>query len=892
MTEIRKDAVTMGISSEKAKLLLQTNGKNELTATDKKSVMKIFAGQFKDIMVMILLIATAVSGLLGEISDAVTIIIIVLLNAALGFIQEYRTEKTLETLKNMTAPTAKVYRDGKLEQIKASEMVVGDIFEVEAGDRIPCDGLILSSKGFFADESILTGESVPAEKENAKERGEISVLNLPYVAYMGTVSTKGNARCQAFATGMNSQMGKVSTMIGEIEEGKTPLQIKLASLGKVVALICIAVCVVVFLAGILRGEELFTMLMTGITVAIAAIPEGLPATVTIALALAVRRMLKQKALVNKLHSVETLGCASVICSDKTGTITENRMCVSQIFTGENDFFVTGTGYRTFGEIKNEQDEIVELKGNSSLNELLVCSILCNNARISKEDISIKERNFKASMRKGTWIITGDPTEGALLIASEKGGLKNGIVNGENPRIDEIPFDSDTRSMTVLCKNKERGYTAYIKGSLDVILQKCNKILTKNGVVSLSNEIKVAIMRKNDQMAESGLRVLAFSKCETSNINDTKDMIFLGLIAMSDPPRVEAKKAIRKCMTAGIKTVMITGDHKLTAISVAKQAGIITKERNLAFTGSELAEMSDLELEKVIENVGVFARVNPADKLRIVRAFKKKGHIVAMTGDGVNDAPAIKEADIGVSMGETGTDVAKQAADLILLDDNFATLVLAVEEGRAVYANIRRFVRYLLSCNIGEVVTMFLGIIMGFPLVLLPTQLLLVNLLTDGLPAVALGLEKAEENSMKIPPRRGKDGFFSGGLMTTILFRGLFIGLCTLGCFSIFTSLDYSLNAARTGALLTLVISQLIHVFECKSQGRSIFSVNYFSNPFLIVSVIISLAVIISAVYLPIFQVIFSTVPVDLNGILVVLGCSFAVPLLQAIGRMIFGGKAM
>lgn len=866
-----KNAQT-GLSSEEASKRLAINGYNELAKEKKINPAKIFVGQFKDIMVVILLVSTVISVFLGEIYDAVTIIFIVLLDAILGFIQEFRTEKTLEALENMTAPTARVYRDGKIKEIKASEIVCDDVFELETGDRVPCDAVILEARGLFCDESILTGEAVPVEKVKALPKADTEGLNHNYIAYMGTVITKGNAQCKTFATGMDTQMGKVSGMLDEIDYGQTPLQKKLAELGKIVALICIGVCIVVFIAGVLRGEPVFDMLMTGITIAIAAIPEGLPATVTIALALAVRRMLKQNALVHKLHSVETLGCASVICSDKTGTITENRMCVSKLFCNLEDYDVLGTGYRISGEIQHNRTKI-DVATDECVSELLKCSVLCNNAHISK--YSGTERNYKASIARGEWVAVGDPTETALLVASSKGGITAEKLSSQYRRIDEIPFDSETKCMTVTCvSGGEKVH--YTKGAVDVILDRCFFIMTSHGIVPLNSYLKDDIIRKNNSFASSALRVLAFARTDVN----TGKLVFLGLIGMIDPPRAEAKKAIKKCSKAHIKTVMITGDHKLTACAVAKEAGIL-KDNSKALTGAELNLISDDELDDIIEDVAVFARVNPSDKLRIVRAFKRKGHIVAMTGDGVNDAPAVKEADIGVSMGITGTDVTKQAADLILLDDNFATLVSAVEQGRTIYSNIRKFVRYLLSCNIGEVITMFVGILMGFPMVLLPTQILLVNLLTDGLPAVALGLEPMEKETMEKPPRKATDGFFSGGLLTRVFFRGILIGFCTLGCFVCMLRLGYTVNVARTGALVTLVVSQLVHVFECKNEKRTIFTVNYFSNPYLLLSVLISLIVIICSVYLPVFQVIFSTVPLTAKQLLIALGFSVAVPFIAS-----------
>lgn len=873
-----KTSEKTGLTSKQAQQLLVIDGKNEIAQAKKNNVCKIFLGQFKDIMVIILLISTVISVFLGEIYDAVTIIIIVLLDSVLGFIQEYRTEKTLEALKNMTAPTAKVYRDGILTEIKASEMVVGDVFEIEAGDRIPCDAVIVAEKGLHADESILTGEAVPVEKRPVTQKDDITGLNRSYIAYMGTTVTKGNARCKAVYTGMDTQMGKVSGMIEQIKEENTPLQKKLAQLGKVVALICIGVCVVVFAAGVIRGEPVFDMLMTGITIAIAAIPEGLPATVTIALALAVRRMLKQRALVHKLHSVETLGCASVICSDKTGTITENKMSVTKIYCDSREYDVTGTGYRISGNIEY-RGKSFEFGDNEVLDELLKCSCLCNNAQISKYRSNGK-RNMQTSMARGQWVAVGDPTEVAILVSSAKADVTNDKLKYEYTRKDEIPFDSETKCMKVLVTDSKGKGTCYAKGAVDIMVGFCDYIMTSRGVVPFTPLMKCELLKKNDGFASKALRVLAFAKKDTDRIKPNETgMTLIGLTGMLDPPRAEAKRAIKKCARAHIKTVMITGDHKITACAIAKQAGVLQTD-DMALTGAELANLNDEELDRIIDKVSVFARVNPSDKLRIVRAYKKKGHIVAMTGDGVNDAPAIKEADIGVSMGITGTDVTKQAADVILLDDNFATLVSAVEQGRTIYANIRKFVRYLLSCNIGEVLTMFVGIIMGFPMVLVPTQILLVNLLTDGLPAIALGLEPIEKDVMSSPPRKSTDGFFSGGLLSRIFFRGIFIGICTLGCFVTMLKLSGNVDVARTGALVTLIVSQLIHVFECKSENKNLFSVEYFNNWYLIGSVLASALVVFICLYVPALQIIFSTVALNAKQLGIAIGYSFAVPLLS------------
>lgn len=868
-----------GLTNSAADKKLKSEGFNRLAEKKKSGALKIFFNQFRDIMVMILLAATGISVWLGEIYDAVTIILIVLLNAILGFIQEYRTEKTLEALKNMTSPTAKVYRDGKLCVIPAENIVTGDVAELDTGDKVPADCVILSEKSLSADESILTGEAEAVVKNAGNPDETDNSLNRPDILYGGTVIVRGHARAKVIATGKNTQMGRISGMISDIEETQTPLQKRLGELGTAVALICIAVCIIVFLAGVLRGEPVFDMLMTGITISIAAIPEGLPATVTIALALAVSRMMKQKALVNKLHSVETLGCSSVICTDKTGTITENKMTVTEIFCDMRKFDVSGKGYKIAGRITYNGAEI-NPAASKSLTEIIKCCVLCNNSSISAEgDISSRQRgNLKVS---GSWNVVGDPTETALLVMAAKGDCTVRKLESDYRRVDEIPFDSQTRCMTVVVSEKSGQKTAFSKGASDVILAKCSFIYTDNGIIPLTSSVKKQIRNKVDEMSSSALRVLAFAEKTSYSGKEPVGMIFLGLVGMIDPLREEARDAVRKCSKAHIKTVMITGDHKNTASAIARQAGIL-KGGNRVMTGEELNSLTDDELLDCIDNVSVFARVEPCHKLRLVRAYKKKGHIVTMTGDGVNDAPAVKEADVGVSMGITGTDVTKQSADVILLDDNFATLVQAVEQGRGIYANIRKFVRYLLSCNIGEVITMFLGIIMGLPLVMLPVQLLLVNLITDGLPAMALGIEPTDRDVMSRYPRKSDESFFSDGLMFKIIFRGIMIGLCTLGCFTVIMRTGADISVCRTCALLTLVASQLIHVFECKSEHGNIFTVPYLNNGKLLLAVLCSSVIIAAAIWAEPLQAIFATTALSRNQLLISLGFAFAIPLVNCI----------
>ncbi|MBO4865394.1 MAG: cation-translocating P-type ATPase [Ruminococcus sp.] len=848
------DGEVLGLSSAEAAQRLETDGRNVLGGKRHKGAMKIFLGQFHDVMVMILLGATAVSVLMGQYTDAVPIIAVVVINSLLGFIQEYRCEKTLEKLEAMTAPTARVYRDGVIKTLPAEMLAAGDVFTLEAGDKVPADGYIISAKMLCCDESVLTGEAEPVCKHMRSDEVDFSSLNKAYMAYMGTVVTKGSGVVRVTATGRRTQMGRVSVMLDSIDEELTPLQKKLAELGRTLAVICIVICFIVFIAGLLRGEPLFDMAMTGITVAIAAIPEGLPAAVTIALSLAVRKMLRRNALVHKLHSVETLGCATVICTDKTGTVTQNKMKVTTISDGVGNVF----------EAAGLSGEIPD-----TVKELMICGALCSNARIEENASSL----FKAKKNSARFKAEGDPTECAIaLAAAELGILSYAVVY---TRTDEIPFDSESRSMTVICRRAGGNMVSFKKGSPDVIIGECTAVLTAAGVKPFGSAEKLAVMRVGDRFAAEGLRVLAFCRIVDGNA------VFLGLMGMQDPPRPEAAKAVRQCGKAGIRTVMITGDHKLTAAAVARQVGIL-KQGSLVLTGSELDGMSDERLAEVIESCSVFARVTPAHKLRIVRAFKAKGHICAMTGDGVNDAPAVKEADIGVSMGIQGTEVTKQAADMILLDDNFATLVNAVEDGRTIYSNIRKFVRYMISSNIGEVVTMFVGLLMGLPMVMLPAQILLVNLVTDSLPAVALGLEPPEKSVMEKMPRRESDSFFSGGLLWRMLIRGVLIGICTLGTFSVLLKAGASLPSARTGALITLVLSQLIHVFECKSEEKTLFSVPFFNNSFLLFAVTASAAVLFAGIYIPVLAKIFSTAVPDIRCLAASVGSAFLVPVLSGL----------
>jgi len=883
--------IERGLSYKEAENRLKKYGLNILKGKRKISALKILMNQFTDFMVIILLACTAISMFMGEITESVTIIAIVIVNAILGFIQEFRTERTLDALKNLAAPMAKVIRGGEHVNIPAEKIVPGDLILLESGDRVPADATLIECHSLQVDESLLTGESHQVDKfaaPNPYSRHEN--LQSKHKVYMGTVITGGRGKAIVHSTGMETEMGKIAYMIQTIEEEETPLQKRLDHLGKLIVCGCLIICAVVTVTGILRGEELFTMLLAGISLAVAAVPEGLPAIVTIALALGVQKMLKRNALIRKLPAVETLGCASVICSDKTGTLTENKMTVRRIYAAGDMVEVKGGGSSKKGEFLINGKKI-EPDKNYGLKLALEIGGICNDASIEEA------KGSKHGFGKKTKIIfggkdelktEGDPTETALLVAAAKAGIDKEMLSEKYVRIDEIPFDSERKCMSVICSINGREGFVFTKGAPDMIIERCSRIQTSTGIERINAINKAGILRINDAMAADALRVLgvAYKKItlgEYSKAKAENDLIFVGLIGMIDPPRHEAVLAVQKCKLAGIKPVMITGDHKITAKAIAEEIGIYDKN-DIVLTGNDLDNMSESKLAEIAENVTVYARVTPKHKHTIVKVLKSLGHVVAMTGDGVNDAPAVKEADIGVSMGVTGTDVTKEASAMILMDDNFATIVAAIEEGRVIYNNIRKFIRYLLSCNIGEVLTMFLGMLAGLPIPLLPIQILWVNLVTDGLPAIALGFDPPEKDIMMMPPREEKESIFSHGLLSLILFRGTIIGLSTLAVFVSMLHFTGSIERARTGAFMTLVLTQLIHVFECKSEKKSIFEIPIFNNFKLILSVLISLAMILGVVYIPSLQNVFKTVALTLNDWAIVGGLSAIGPVIASFFR--------
>jgi len=862
-----------GLTDRAAKELLLRYGENVIRKRNKNGALKILASQFRDALIIILLAATLLSLFMGEITEAITISAIIAINALLGFIQEFKTEKTLEKLGELAAPTATVIRNDHEQYISAKLIVPGDLVVLRAGCRVPADGVILSCTGLSCDESMLSGESAGVEKYPAKKP---DIADEKSFVYMGTMVTRGKALMRVRSTGDSTEMGKIAGMLGSITSQPTPLQVRLAQLSKFIGIGCLGICALVAVTGILRGEPIFDMLLTGISLSVAAVPEGLPAIVTISLALSVNRMVKRNALIRRLHAVETLGCANIICSDKTGTLTENRMTVTRIYVPDDELSVSGTGLDVNGEFTCAGRKI-HLSENLQLEKLLTIACICNNARITKVR---SRRNFGKLMRIAAPSVdtSGEPTEVALLIAAAKGELSQQSINMQI--IQETPFDSSRKMMSVVVESSN-GCQLLAKGAPDVLIDKCTHFLSRTGIKPLDTRTRHRILAQNNRMAENALRVLAFAYRSVAGASDNaeKDLVFVGLTGLLDPPRREAYDAVKKCKRAGIRPIMITGDHAITARAIARELKIFS-EGDRIISGADLDGMTDEILARELPNISVFARVTPAHKLRIVRALKTRGDIVAMTGDGVNDAPAVKEADIGVSMGVTGTDVTKEAASVILLDDNFATLVSAVEEGRTIYSNIRKFIRYLLSCNIGEVVTMFFAMLLGLPIPLIPIQILLVNLITDGLPAIALGLEPAEADIMQKKPRGENESVFSQGLATTIITRGLLIGITTLSAFYTLYHTTGDLNTGRTAALLALVMTQLIHVFECKSETRSLISVNLFGNMPLLLAVIVSLAAIFICIYAKPFSGIFMAVPLSPKQLWIVFAYCAAVPLLN------------
>ena len=872
-----------GLTETEAAKSLEVYGKNILKQGKKKSWLKTLLSQFTDLMIIILIVSSVISFFMGENSEGIAILVILILNGLLGFFQEMRTEKAMEALMNMAAPHARVIRDGSIKDIPADMVVPKDLIVIEAGDRVPADSVIIEGNSLFIDESMLTGESVPVSKnEISKRNHRQNGITNGNILYMGSLVTNGNGKAVVIATGMGTEMGKIADMIVSAGTQDTPLQKRLEKLGEIIVTFCLIICAIVALMGILRGEPVVQMLLGGISLAVAAVPEGLPAVVTIALAIGVRRMVQRNALIRRLPAVETLGCATVICSDKTGTLTENRMTVVSAYAGKSLYNL---------ERNSKGNMVIVSKGREikqdeafALRLLLKTGLLCSNARLAE----IKDN------RRSDLDIEGDPTEVALVRAAIDSGLDKNAMDSCYQRAKEIPFDSDRKLMSVVCRTNKGELFLFAKGAPEVILEKSNKILVGDYEREMTFNERENVMNECRKMTAMALRVIGFAyriveKNQLWSDKLEEKLVFIGLAGMTDPPRKEALEAVYRCRMAGIKTVMITGDHKETAKAIATTLDIY-RDGDQILTGSEMDQLTDKQLENVCNQTTVYARVYPRHKLRIVRAYRAKGHIVAMTGDGVNDAPAVKDADIGIAMGKSGTDVTRQSAAMILMDDNFSSIVAAVEEGRNIYSNIRKFIRYLLSCNVGEVLTMFLASLVGLPIPLMPAQILIVNLATDGLPAIALGLEPGEPEIMNKPPRSPDESIFAHGLSGIIAIRGILIALSTLASFLIVFANSKNIATARTAALVTLVLSQLIHVFECKSETRGLFEIKLFSNMYLVLAVISSLLMLLGVIYLPFMIPIFGTVPLKLNEWLISGGISLLVPIVFSIWRDIKNKK--
>jgi len=884
-----------GLESGEAARRLELVGPNELVVKKKVSPLAIFLAQFKDFMVLVLIGATIVSGILGEYADALTILAIIFINALLGFIQEYKAEQSLEALKRMIAPEANVIRGGVVLRIPAGELVPGDLVVLNTGDIVPADLRLLEATQLEASEAALTGESLPVKKKADLVLSDKAPLgDRKNMCFMGTVITRGKGLALVVDTGMQTEMGQIAGYIQQVGNEETPLQKRLEQLGRWLVAFCLAIVGVVVVAGVLRGEPLHRMFLTGVSLAVAAIPEGLPAIVTIALAIGVQKMVKRRAIVRALPAVETLGCATVICSDKTGTLTHNEMTVRQYFVGGDYLQFTGEGYDPTGKVVHPARDRADKELKSGMEWAFKIAALCNNSVLQREKMGIGGL-FRNNGKSVSWGIMGDPTEGALLVSAAKGGFWREDLEKREKRVLEIPFDSDRKRMSVVYASEKQGTkTLYCKGAPDVLLNLCSSIYWQGKIVPLTPELKARVLEANDQMAGQALRVLALAARELprdanleNEVELEQGLTFFGLAGMIDPPRPSAVQAVRTCRRAGIKTVMITGDHLKTAVAVAKEMKIISGEKQKVLSGSDLDNLSDAQLANLVNDVAVYARVSPKHKLRIVKALKNKGHIVAMTGDGVNDAPAVKEADIGISMGITGTDVTKEASSLILGDDDFATIVAAVEEGRIIYDNIRKFIRYLLSCNVGEVLTMFLATIMGLPLPLLPIQILWMNLVTDGLPAMALGLDPGDPDIMDRQPRHPKESIFAHGLIRRIIVRGTLIAVITLTVYVLgFLMGGEDLKLARTMAFCTIIFSQFFHVFGCRSERYSIFQLGLFSNPYLVGAVGISMTMQMSVIYVPFLRNIFQTVPLGLEHWSLIILMTAGTSLLQGFYRTV------
>jgi Ca2+-transporting ATPase len=848
--ELRTD-LNVGLNVNEAVRRRTQEGPNEIPEASPPPLLKLFISQFSSLLVWVLIGAAIVSGLLEDWIDAAAILAIVFVNGVLGFVHEFRAERSLAALRKMSVAMARVIREGTLRSIPARDLVRGDVIALEAGDRIPADSRLLYTTNFQAQEASLTGESTPVKKQaDPLDTTEVPLADQRNMVFMGTVAVSGKARGLVVATGLGTELGRIAAMIqkaAEAERTETPLQRRLEQFGYTLLWLALGVVMVVFALGYLRGEPLVEMFLISVSLAVAAVPEGLPAVVTITLALGVTRMAKRHALIRKLPAVETLGSATVICTDKTGTLTKNEMTVTHVIMGDSHFEVTGEGYEPSGEIHPVPRSPHQSPLPTGLHQLLTAAVLCNGSTLQQEN--------------GTWRILGDPTEGALLVASAKAGLTKAELERRVPLDREVPFDAERKLMTIV-RRTEQGRMAYCKGAPDVLLKRCGARVTLDGrTEALDNEHRRWIDEANASLAQQALRVLGVAyrplgQPGSSEEEMERDLIFLGLLAMKDPLRPEAAEAVRLCRDAGIRTSMITGDHKETAIAIARELGL-QRDDGVALSGSELDSLTDEQLTQRVERVSVYARVSAEHKLRIVQAWKRNGAIVAMTGDGVNDAPAIKAADIGVAMGMAGTDVTKEASDMVVTDDNFASIAAAVEEGRGIYDNIRKTVHFLLSCNVSEVLVMLFAALLGLPLPLLPIQILWMNLVTDGFPALALAVDPKAPDLMRRPPRRSDDRLFDRTRFLSIGGEGLMLAGIALSAFtySLFVW-EQPIDHARTVTFTVMVTTQLVHAFNCRSDRWSLLQVGLTTNRALIWAIVASLVLQVGILAIPVMRLIF------------------------------------
>jgi Ca2+-transporting ATPase len=839
---------SQGLSSDEARRRLAQYGPNELEQAEKISRWKIFLSQFKNVLIIILLIATAISAALGQGTEAIAIFLIVLFSAFTGYIQEHRAERALEALRRLAALRATVIRDGAEQEIPARELVPGDVVLLAAGDKVPADGRLLEAVNLQVDEAALTGESHPVEKHTeALPNGTLPIADRGNMVYSGTVVTYGRGSAVVVGTGPETEFGRVAELLKTVESAKTPLQENLDRVGSILAQVALVLVVLLALLGILRGKPPLEMFLFAVAMAVAVVPEALPAVVTIALALGVQRMAKRNALIRRLPAVETLGSASVICTDKTGTLTKDEMTARRLYVGDRLIEVTGVGYEPSGQFRCE-GRTVDPAGDEVLLRLLRAAVLSSDAHLVHNE------------QDGRWSVRGDPTEGALVVMAAKGGVHRVELEAEYPRVHELPFTSERKRMTTLHRGPS-GMVACAKGAPEVILGSCSLVGTRRGAKKLSRTHRERILSQAAAMAQEAMRVLAVAwKPDATPDTAEHDMIFLGLVGMIDPPRPEAKRALDQCRQAGIRVVMMTGDHPVTAQAVAKELGLT--HSGVTVTGSQIDAMTDQELEERVDEIDVYARVSPSHKLRVVTALQKRGQVVAVTGDGVNDAPALKKADIGVAMGLTGTDVSKEAAAMTLTDDNFASIVAAIEEGRGIFDNIKKFLMYLLSSNVGEIGLMAGALLVGLPLPLTAVQILFVNLVTDGFPAIALAADPAAPDLMRRRPRKPRLGIFTRPVVVLMAVGGLWSMFINLGLFSWALHSGRTLQEAMTMAFISLIGIQFFKAYNFRSDRHSALR-HPFANRWLNLAVFPQLLVLIGLVYVPFAQQVFGTYALSL-----------------------------